>query len=105
MEKVATAMATNAETTAELLRLQGESYGFLAPQDTFYIRQWLEGFLSDGENEAIKAQDKLGLYIYRLVRYKDVFNMERLTHFCRVIGTDKQGMAFWQGISGRNNAN
>ena len=81
-----------------------ESYGLLASQDTFYVRAWLGDFLSDQENEAIKRQQASALYAFGMIRYKDMFDEERYTEFCRVIQWDEAGKPNWVSIPGHNNA-
>jgi hypothetical protein len=76
--------------------------GMLPAHETFYTRNWLEGFLSDAENVAIRELDGSALYIYGVVRYTDIFNRQRETRFCYMIGWDSRGNGLWRAVSGRN---
>jgi hypothetical protein len=81
-----------------------ETYGFLVAQDTFYMRAWLQNFLSDDEIAEIKAQQTRALYAYGVVHYRDVFDEEHTAHFCKAVGWDSAGTVLWQSIPGRNDA-
>jgi len=81
-----------------------ESRGHLAPQDSFYVRRWLEGFLSPDENAAVKEQNGIGLYVFGKVTYKDIFDESWYTDFCCLITWDSNGNAIWRSLPGRNGA-
>ena len=81
-----------------------ESRGHLSQHDSFYVRQWLEGFLTEEENVAIRKQSGLGLYIFGRISYKDIFGDSLHTDFCYVITWDSNNNAIWMSIAGRNDA-
>ena len=81
-----------------------ESRGHIAPRDKFYVRFWLEGFLTPDENRRIKAHDGLGLYVFGTATYKDIFENVWHTDFCCLLTWDYAGNAGWVSMPNRNNA-
>jgi hypothetical protein len=88
----------------EILDDGADSYGFLTSQDTFYVRAWLDDYLSDEDNTAIKTQQGKALYAFGVIRYKDIFDEERQTKFCKMIGWLSSGAANWISVPGRSTA-
>lgn len=81
-----------------------ETRGHLVPQDSCYVRLWLEGFLSADENVAIRTRSGLALYVFGKVTYKDIFDDSWYTNFCYVIQWDSNSQVLWESVPGRNDA-
>jgi hypothetical protein len=63
----------------------------LFPHQTLTYRAWLPDLISDEELAALKRIGERTLYVYGVVRYKDIFSEEHYTNFCQFFVWDIAG--------------
>lgn len=76
----------------------------LGPQQNNVLAAVVDAFVPDAEVADIKTGQTRALYVWGLVSYRDVFDIEQTTKFCQVIFWTTDTNIFGTYISRHNEA-